>query len=133
MATIASLETWRKPDDSGERWAVWYGPAGEEGDVASAASKLGGYQYRFGEIQDVEGLIEEPPDRFLVTSVTVDLDEAVRDALRIDLDDARERLDQVPEEKKLRMAAAFASALIPKFGGSESWASSLADGVSEIT
>lgn len=130
--TISDLEVWRVPDEEGDNWAVWYGPEGPEGDVASAIARIDRYQYRFGEVQDIRLLVDVPPDSFLVTVETIDLDDVVQKTLRIDGDDARRRLDQMPEQKKLRMAAAVASALIPQFGGEEKWAPSLADGLSQI-
>jgi hypothetical protein len=131
-ASFADFEIWRVPDEEGEEWAVWYGPEGPEGDVASAVARTGSYQYRFAEIQNVVGLIDEPEEDFLVTAVTIDLDDAAQKPLRIDGEEARRRLDQMPEEKKLRLAAAFASDMIPRLGGEESWAETLADGIAEI-
>lgn len=131
-ASLAEVEAWRMPDDEGKDWAVWYGPGGSEGDTASVAARTSPYQYRFGEVQNVVGLIDNPVKNFLVTSVTIDLDDAIQWALHIDGDEARQRLDQAPEQKKLRIAAAVASDLIPKFGGEERWAGTLSDGIATI-
>lgn len=129
---VAGLELFRPPDARGADWAVWYGPAGEEGDVATAVARTGPYQYRIGEVQDVRGLIDDPGDNFLVTTVTIDLDDAAQESLGIDGDSARARLDRVSEEKKLRMAAGLGAGYISERGGDEHWASTLADGIAEV-
>lgn len=132
MRTVEAFDLWRPPDESDRDSAVWYGPEGPEGDVATAVSKIGRYEYRIGEVQDVRGLIENPEENFLVTSVWIDLDAVVQKALRIGGDEARNRLDSMDEENKLRIAVGIGVGYMAERGGDESWAPSLEAGIAEI-
>ena len=132
MRTIEAFDLWRPPDESDADSAIWYGPEGPEGDVATAVAKSGDYEYRVGEVQDVRGLIEDPEADFLVTAVWIDLDSAVQHALRINGDEARRRLDSLDEGKKLRMAVGLGVGYLAERGGDESWAPTLKTGIAEI-
>ena len=131
--TFAGFELWREPDEKGREFAVWYGPAGPEGDVATTVAKAGPYEYRIGNVQDVRGLIDEPEENFLVTSYSIELDYVVETALRIGAEEARRRLDQMDEEKKMRLAVGIGVGLMEERGaGDEAWAPSLADGIAQV-
>lgn len=129
---VLGFELWRPPDVSEDDSAVWYGPEGPEGDVATAVARIGPYQYRIGEVQDVRGLIDEPEEDFLVTTVLIDLDNVIQEAWRITGDEARKRLDRLDDETQLRMAAGIGAGYMTERGGDETWVATLADGVAEI-
>lgn len=126
------FELWREPDEMDPDHAVWYGPEGSDGDVATVAARTGSYEYRVADIQNVEGLIEEPQAPFLATSTWVDLVDAVRERLGISADAARARLDKLGDNKKLRIAAGIGVAALSERGGEEDWVDSLAEGVTSI-
>ena len=52
-------DLWREPDSrSDDNWAVWYGPAGQDGDCATECERqFDGFVVR--EFQHVGGLIED--------------------------------------------------------------------------
>lgn len=129
---VLGFELWRFPDESDVDSAIWYGAEGPEGDVATAVSKTGPYQYEVAEVQDVRGLIEEPEENFLVTSVSIDLDNVVQEAWRISGDEARKRLDGLDDEVRLRMVVGLGAGYISERGGDQTWAATLAEGIAEI-
>lgn len=128
---MTSIRAWREPDDVDEGAimyeAIWYGP--EYGDPHFEFEDIENavwleYAYPSGiwtvrEYQDVRGLIEDPPDRFLVTTVEFvdrDIDAWLRACgMKIPKSIAR----------KARLVAAMAAAYRAEYGGKEDWDSEL--------
>ncbi len=126
-----SLQPWRKPDIfetyRGGARAIWYGPEGAEGDVASeliwdepGSSDLGGGSFTFTEYQHVGGLFDkgtyDERTPFLTQSTTFTV-RAVLEALR-----------EAGIEKPRRLllwAPGLGSAQVSYWGGEDGWAESL--------
>lgn len=69
---LGPVRPWRKPDVKvGDDYAIWYGPQGPEGDVATEVDREADDLYTVSEYQDVTGLIDDPPDFVLKTSTQV--------------------------------------------------------------
>jgi hypothetical protein len=96
-------DVFRTPDETdGEKWAIWYGPAGKEGDVATTVAIYAGCSYSVAEIQDVTDYVDDVGvNPFLVTSTVIDIEiedcdsmepiEALRRAARIGIDHLSQR------------------------------------------
>ncbi len=96
----------RTPDvDAGDTF-LWYGPGGVEGDHCTEVT-LSGQWATVREYTNVQGLLEDPPEAFLVTSTQVRVPRAFR------------------PELAARYAASVGSASLSYWGGDETWADSL--------
>lgn len=136
----AEWKPFRLPDEEFDlRWAVWYGPDGAEGDVATEVELDGHRGFVVREYQNVDGLIEEydESEPFLVHETFVDFDQ-LRDAAdstgelfdAMGGDDPEELLTIVPDNDEarlliLRYAAAIGVRYLMEHGGEESWAAEL--------
>lgn len=128
---IAGIELFREPDEVGPDYAVWYGPGGPEGDVATVATLSG----IMGEVQYVADVIEEPEADFLVTSTSVDLAKEVSDHFKDEEDpeeEAEDLLESLDDTEKMRMIASIGADHIPRYGGDEEWAETLQGGIDTL-
>jgi hypothetical protein len=107
---VVNAEPFREPDEEVAGYAIWYGPDGAEGDVATEVERehLG---YIVREYHHVEGYIDDydPDEPFLVTETVVDEDD----------------VPDVDDRMALRYAAAIGVQQMFERGGEESWASEL--------
>ncbi len=118
---------WRKPDIY--RWdkklnygtAIWYGPEGVKGDVATEVELDGDY-IKINEYQDITGYVDELPSEdspFLVKSVSFD-SEDVFDTL------SETRIRKPRSISQLfRWSAGLGVAYMAYWGGEESYAGEL--------
>ena len=64
---------WRVPDNQVMQiWAVWYGPAGPEGDCATEVERISEGLYEVSEYTCVVGLIDNPPAPILKTTTVIE-------------------------------------------------------------
>jgi hypothetical protein len=108
---VVNAEPFREPDEEIAGYAIWYGPDGPDGDVATEVEQHGYSDYIVREYHHAEGYIDDydPDEPFLVVETFVDKD---------DVPDVDDRL-------ALRYAAAIGVAQMSERGGEESWASEL--------
>lgn len=114
----------RDADVYGPDYAIWYGPEGEEGDIATVVSRISYREFIVAEIRDVTDLIEDIPEEgpFLIISTVVELDEELVEGLD-------ERRD---ERTLLGIAASIGISKISEEGGREEWASSLQEAIDTV-
>ena len=117
----AELTPFRMPDESvSTHWAIWYGPDGVEGDVATEAELSGSHGFTVREYQHVAGYFDEgtydESTPFLVLETFVSMDDLA-------FEDARS--DDEVGMLALRYAAAIGVHQISEVGGEESFAAEL--------
>lgn len=118
--------SWRAPDEDVEHAtgydAIWYGPGDTHEAIEHALYvQYDGFRWTISDYQDARGLIEDAPDRFLVTSTTF---------LKSDLEDLlRACGEKVPEDlsRLARKVAAIGTAYMDYYGGDEDWESEIPD------
>ena len=80
---INEMEEWRKPDyqhtDINDEivHAIWYGPAGPEGDTATEVERIYGDSYNVTEYVCVVGLLDSYPAPILATSTVIEAENAL--------------------------------------------------------
>lgn len=137
-------EPFRDPDaEVSLSWAVWYGPGGVDGDVATEVELDGGSGIYVREYNNVVGTLDEgsydESEPFLVLETYLSADDIERVALAQHLDDLHDAMSEpddpdeftiVPDDDDarlliLRYAATIGVKYIGERGGEESWAAEL--------
>jgi len=116
------FEEWRRPDRhlEGGKLLIWYGPGDREGEHATVVEWTGD-GWTVSEYQGVEGVIDNPPAPFLVTSTEVSRDTLYRAAIEQSRGPASATSPRGEIGRLGRWAASVGVALLSYYGGDESW------------
>lgn len=115
----------RKADRLHDYGAVWYGPDGPDGDIATQVEPDGG-GYRVSEYTNIEAEIEDAPRPFLCTSAHVER-HALHAAVRALTPHGEEEVARMREDSELeeRYAAGLGVAQLAHLGGDETFVDDL--------
>jgi hypothetical protein len=124
------LKEWRKPDMSYEFGMIWYGPAGDEGDVATEVewSDWEAGVFSVSEYQDATGLIErvDPDFSILKGTVGVGTYELARELVEqghVTANTVKETAETILDRPEIfaRWAASMGVAKLAYWGGDEEY------------
>lgn len=117
---------WRSADGYAADGAIWYGPAGVEGDTATEVTwtcRRSRCEFTITEYQHVVGLVDNPPAPFIATSATVLTDEIDQALFALGLPGLS--VDREDPAEWARWAAGLGVAKLAHSGGHEEWVNEL--------